>query len=191
MIGNNELCLYKNMKEYCQVSKAEFGKFREEFEPIMNKKIKDACLQVKNPLNIKMTDCKKDVDHLRKQVERMKKETQDAFDHEKKTLDNKLNDVLPALEKELKTMQKQHTQFAELPLRVEAATENLEEVQKKLEFEMRSLDVNTKNVVTELRENLEDQLNKAQEALNTKIDDVERKTMSFAQRAASGQGDQK
>ena len=55
---------------------------------------------------------------------------------------------------------------------------------------MRSLDVNTKNVVTELRENFEDQLIEAQKALNTKIDDVERKTMSFAQRAASGQGDQ-
>ena len=74
----------------------------------------------------------------------------------------------------------------ELPQRVEAATENLEEVQKRLEFEMRSLDVNTKNEINILRDDILDKFEKNNEALNTKIDDVERKTMSFAQRAASG-----
>lgn len=44
MIGDNELCLYKNLQEYCKASKSEFSQFRDEFEPTVNRKISDKIL---------------------------------------------------------------------------------------------------------------------------------------------------
>lgn len=56
---------------------------------------------------------------------------------------------------------------------------------------MKTLDVNTSNRIDQLKEELLDKFTKDHGELDTKINDVERKTMAFAQRAASGQGEQK
>lgn len=70
LIGENEFCLYRNLQEYCKAQRAEFSDFREQFEPTVARMIADKVLQVKNPLNLKMSDCKKDVHDLKILVER-------------------------------------------------------------------------------------------------------------------------
>lgn len=75
---------------------------------------------------------------------------------------------------------------------MQQATDELNQVQQSLLERMASLDTATGRKMTDLREDILEQFNKVHEDLDMKINDVERKSMSFAQRAASRQaGDEK
>ena len=152
LVGENEFCLYRNMQEYCKAQRAEFADFREQFEPTVNRMITDKVLQVKNPLNLKMSDCKKDVHDLKVFVQQSQTEINKAFDTEKQHVESKLADVLPQLEAEVRKMREQHHQFVELPSKLAEATGSLDAVKSNLLDEMKSLDTVTSKRMEEMRE---------------------------------------
>lgn len=85
------------------------------------------------------------------------------------------------------SLKDQNQNYVELPSQVQKATDELHEVQKSLLERMASLDTATGRRMSNLRDEVFEQFNKVHEDLDMKINDVERKSMSFAQRAASRQ----
>ena len=56
LIGDNELCLYKNMQEFCKSIKTEFYQFRDDNEKTTIKFIVEQVFKLKNPINKRLDE---------------------------------------------------------------------------------------------------------------------------------------
>lgn len=189
LIGDNELCLYRNLKEFCEAQKREFYQFRDDFEPTTARMIGEKVISVKNPLTIKINDLKKELADLKKEVAQSNAEVAATVAAERQYVETSLGEVIPQLEAQVAALKEQVAQHSALPSKVDKASEELELVRQALFQRMTSLDTAIGGKMTELREDILEQVNKTQEELDAKLNDVERKSMSFARRTASRQAE--
>lgn len=78
LIGENDMCLYKNLIEYCQAQKSEFTQFRDSVEPNTEKMINEKVAAVKNPLTIKISKIEKEIEKLQKELDHTQAEMERA-----------------------------------------------------------------------------------------------------------------
>lgn len=98
LVGENEMCLYQNLKEYCLAQKTEFSAFRDDFEPTTQKMISEKVISVKNPLSLKINEQKKELYDLKKEIARNKAEAKAALEKERTYIQTSLGELIPHLE---------------------------------------------------------------------------------------------
>ena len=95
LIGDNELCLYRNLKEFCEAQKREFYQFRDDFEPTTARMIGEKVISVKNPLTIKINDLKKELADFKKEVAQSNSEVAATVAAERQYVETSLGEVIP------------------------------------------------------------------------------------------------
>lgn len=101
LIGENELCLYQNLKEFCRAQRTEFSAFRDDFEPTTQKMISEKVISVKNPLSLKINEQKKELYDLKKEIARNKAEATAAIEKERAYIQSSLGELIPQLEAQM------------------------------------------------------------------------------------------